>query len=309
MRALITGATGYIGTALARHLRAAEWEVHALLRAASDPASLNASVRGIECHRLAESDDGAAITLVETVQPDCVFHLASRIQASHAANDIRPLLSSNITLGVELLEGLARLNADRQDVPSVLVAAGTYWAHDAQGNDVPNSLYAASKRAFEAFLPFYSGHCGVPGCSLLLYDVYGPHDPRGKLIPTLVDNALSAEADKIALSPGDQLLDLVYLDDVVRGFVIAAEGLRSGRVDAGRYRLDTGERVSVKDLVAEIGTLAGLAPAVEFGARPYPPNQIMVPLETGPRLPGWAPAVSLAQGLQILLSADPEASS
>lgn len=308
MRALITGATGYIGTALARHLCAAEWEVHALLRAASDPAGLNASVRDITCHRLAESEGGTVAALVEDLRPDCVFHLASRIQASHAATDIQPLLASNIALGVELLEGLARINADRQAAPSVLVAAGTYWAYGTQGEDAPNSHYAASKRAFEAFLPFYSRHCDVPCCSLLLYDVYGPHDLRGKLIPALIDNARAPDAETLALSPGDQLLDLVYLDDVVRGFVDAGEGLRNGSIEAGRYRLDTGERVSVKGLVSEITAIAGRAPAVEFGARPYTPNQIMVPLETGPRLPGWAPAVSLAQGLKILLSADPEMS-
>ena len=309
MRALITGATGYIGSALARHLHAAGWEVHALLRASSDPAALTASIDQIDCHRLNESEDGGAVALVERLRPDGVFHLASHIQPGHVASDIRPMLESNVGLGVALLEGLSRINADRQGAPSVLVAAGTYWAYNAHGENAPNSLYAASKRAFEAFLPFYAAHCDVPCCSLLLYDVYGLHDPRGKLIPALVDSVLSPEADTLAMSPGEQLLDLVYLDDVVQGFIVAAEGLRSGRIDAGRYRLDSGERVSLKDLVAVLTEVAGRAPAVAFGARPYPGNQIMVPLEAGPRLPGWAPVVSLAQGLQTLLSADPEASS
>jgi nucleoside-diphosphate-sugar epimerase len=309
MRALITGATGYIGTALARHLDTAGWEVHALLRTSSDPTALEASVDHIDCHRLGKSEDGAAVALVERVRPDCVFHLASRIQPGHVASDIRPMLASNVGLGVELLEGVTRINANRQGAPSVLVAAGTYWAYDAHGENAPNSLYAASKRAFEAFLPFYSEHCDVPCCSLLLYDVYGPDDPRGKLVPALIESTNATESEALAVSPGEQLLDLVYLDDVVRGFVVAAEGLRSGSIDAGRYRLDTGERVSLKELVGVIAEVAGRAPAVVFGARPYPANQIMVPLETGPRLPGWTPAVSLAQGLQTLLSADPEASS
>jgi nucleoside-diphosphate-sugar epimerase len=307
MRTLITGATGYIGTALARHLCTAGWDVHALLRTSSDPTRLNASVNGITCHRLTETEDGAAIALVEAVRPDCVFHLASRIQANHTATDIRPLLASNISLGVELLEGLARVNTDRQGAPSVMVTAGTHWAHDTHGEDSPNSLYAASKRAFEAFLPFYSRYCDAPGCSLLLYEVYGPNDLRGKLVPALIESALVPEGGTLAVSPGEQLLDLVYLDDVVRGLIVAAEGLRNGSTDAGRYRLDSGKRVSVKGLVAAITTVIGHAPAVEFGARPYSPNQIMVPLDTGPRLPGWAPSVSLAQGLQALVSANPKA--
>lgn len=309
MRVLITGATGYIGTALARHLDMAGWEVHVLLRAASDPTALKASVDHIDCHRLAESEGGAAVALVERVRPDCVFHLASRIQPGHVASDIRSMLASNVGLGVELLEGLSQINADRQGTPSVLVAAGTYWAYDAHGENAPNSLYAASKRAFEAFLPFYAEHCDVPCCSLLLYDVYGPRDTRGKLIPALIENAVARKPETLAVSPGEQLLDLVYLDDVVRGFMVAAEGLHSGSMDAGRYRLDTGDRVSVKELVGVIAAVAGRAPAVAFGARPYPANQIMVPLESGPRLPGWTPAVSLAQGLQTLLPADPEAAS
>ncbi|MEK9661359.1 MAG: NAD(P)-dependent oxidoreductase [Alphaproteobacteria bacterium] len=308
MRALITGATGYIGTALARHLAGAGWDVHALLRATSDPAQLLAVVPAVECHRPAERD-GATSALVATVDPDCVFHLAARIQSSHKADNIRPLIAANITLGVELLEGLAQLNATRSAAPSVLVAAGTYWAHDAGGADAPNSFYAASKRAFEAFMPFYARHANVPCCSLLLYDVYGPHDTRGKLIPALVENALVADSSALAVSPGDQLLDLVHVDDVVRGFVVAADGLRDGSVGPGRYRLDTGERVTLKQLVVAIGAAVGRPPAVEFGARPYPPNQIMVPLETGPRLPGWTATVSLAQGLRTLLPAGPEASS
>jgi len=308
MRALITGATGYIGTGLARHLRAAGWDLHVLLRASSDPAKLTASLPDIECHRLAGANEGAAVALVERVRPDCVFHLASRIQPSHTASEIEPLISSNVTLGVELLEGLSRINADRRgEPPSVLVAAGTYWAYGPDGEDAPNTLYAASKRAFESFLPFYARHRGVPGSSLVLYDVYGPHDPRGKLIPALVDNALAPDGGTLALSPGDQLMQLVFLDDVVRGFVMAAEGLQSSAIEPGRYCLDSGDPVSLKTLVAEIATAAGRAPAVEFGARPYPPNQIMVPLQTGPRLPGWSPGVSLTQGLQALLSARSEA--
>lgn len=300
MRALITGATGYIGRSLAHRLSKSGWDVHALLRAASDPADLEASVPNLGSHRLPDPATGDAATLIETVQPDCIFHLAARIQASHTASDVQPLLGANIALGVDLLEGLARLNANRQDAPAVLVAAGTYWAYGTQGEETPNSLYAASKKAFESFFPFYSKHCGVPCCSLLLYDVYGPRDPRGKLIPALIENALDPQADTIGLSPGEQLLDLVYLDDVVQGFVMAAEGLRSGSMDSGRYRLDSGERVTIKGLVTEIAAVTGCAPEVEFGARPYPPHQIMVPLETGPRLPGWAPAVSLKQGLQAL---------
>ena len=96
-RALVTGATGFIGRHLVRHLHAAGWQVAALLRVQGNAAgeSFPYSGRTEEVTRA-----------IETFRPDAVFHLASLFLAQHAPEQVEPLVLSNVLLGAQLLEAM-----------------------------------------------------------------------------------------------------------------------------------------------------------------------------------------------------------
>jgi len=51
-----------------------------------------------------------------------------------------------------------------------------------------------------------------------------------------------------------------------------------------------------------VATAAGRPHRVDWGARPYPPSQIMEPLAVGPRLPDWSPQIPLDHGIRMLLA-------
>ncbi len=181
-----------------------------------------------------------------------------------------------------------------------LVEAGTYSEYDAAGHYCPDSLYAASKRGFRAITSYYARRHGLRVITLVLFDIYGPGDWRGKFLSRLA-RAL-AKGALLAATPGDQLLDCIHIDDVVRGFVIAADLFDRTDVAASGlvYRLDTGRRVTLRELAELFARLANRPLQVRWGERPYPALQIMDPLRSGPRLPGWEPRVSLEQGLASL---------
>jgi nucleoside-diphosphate-sugar epimerase len=93
------------------------------------------------------------------------------------------------------------------------------------------------------------------------------------------------------MSPGEQILDLTHVDDVVDAFRRAAElVLEADRPGWDDY-LVSGERFSVRALADEVGHIFGSPVRAEFGARPYRAREVMVPIEPGPdqMLPGWAP--------------------
>jgi nucleoside-diphosphate-sugar epimerase len=164
------------------------------------------------------------------------------------------------------------------------VNAGTYFEFDAAGNYCPASLYAASKRAFADLLEEACLHRGIGGITLIIFDVYGPADWRGKLLPALI--AASKTSTPVKMSPGEQLLDLVHVEDVARAFEIAARQTRVGRHE--RFGIDSGHRQSLRAVVETLEAGLGRAIPAQFGALAYRSNQIMSPVANLPRLSGWS---------------------
>ncbi len=302
--ALVTGATGYVGSRLVRRLVADGWQVHAIVRPASNVARL---------HGLAETwqFDGTIDSLhlaLANARPTIVFHLASMFLAQHTAADIAPMVEANIGFGVALLESMAVNGVSR------LVNTGTFWQHFNQEDYNPACLYAASKQAFEAMLCFYEETASVQAITLKLFDNYGPDDSRRKLIPLLLETARTGTA--LEMSPGGQQVDLVHVDDVVEAYLVAAQHLvcqnqtaqnevpphakLDAKLPGNAFGVSSGEPLRLTELVELFERVRGVKLGVAWGRRPYRPREIMVPWNTYRPLPGWQPRIKLADGLRNL---------
>lgn len=294
-RALVTGATGFIGGNLTRALLEQGWRVSCLVRPGSDPSRLPEGADFIVCDQQL-GIRGLAEALRE-LQPEVVFHLASKFLAGHTPEDVPELVASNIQFGAELLEAMTLSET------SLLVNAGTSWQHYESRAYSPVNLYAATKQAFEALLQYYVEAGGVRCVNLKLFDTYGPNDPRPKLFHLLGRVAASSEA--LAMSPGEQLIDLVHIDDVIQAFLLAAQRLLAGEVvGAESYGVSSGRPIPLRDLVAIYSQVSGCRLNIEWGGRPYRTREVMVPWSTGASLPGWHPCVSLEEGIRRLLVAE-----
>lgn len=274
MRALLTGATGFVGTHLLKHLRQQGWELETLGRQDS-PADMD--------HKMAH------------FKPDVVIHLATLFIAEHKAADIPGLIQSNITFGTQVVDSMVRHQIFN------LVNTGTLWQYYEDQREVPSSLYAATKTAFEAILKFYVSASSLKVLNLMLSDSFGAQDPRPKLLPKLL--SMAGTAEKLELSPGDQLVEWTYISDIVEAFEVAARRLLSGQ-EAQRfvnYTATSGEAHSLKETVRLCEQVLGKKINVDFGARAYRRREIMKPSKLDPRLPGWKAKVSFIQGLEACI--------
>jgi nucleoside-diphosphate-sugar epimerase len=289
-RALVTGATGFIGRHLVRHLHDAGWEVAVLLRRESQSTSATAQ------SFLYTGKTAEVMRAIADFQPDTVFHLASLFLAQHTAEQIEPLISSNVLLGTQLLEAMRAAGTHS------LVNAGTAWQNFAGDAYLPVNLYAATKQAFEDVLLYYLETGAMRAVTLKLFDSYGPGDTRRKLLRLLLDSLRSGEP--LAMSGGEQVLDLVQVDDICRAFLRAAELAADPSQPANAvYAVSGGQRRTLRAVVQTLEQVAGRSLPIIWGARTYREREVMLPW-AGPSVPGWQPCISLESGLRALLDCE-----
>lgn len=292
-RALITGAGGFIGARLARRLLSEGWAVDLLARPSTKIAD-DLSTAAI--HRF-DGTTGGLITVIEAARPDVVFHLASLYLAEHKSVDLEPLVASNVLLTGQLAEAVT---ATLPVGSARLVSTGTAWQHYRGPGYVPVNLYAATKQAADDLLRYYIDARNLSSITLKLFDTFGHGDTRRKLVQLLMDAASSGQ--RLGMSPGEQIIDISHVDDVVDAFVVAGHRLLAAANPLDESYFVSGERLRVRDLVPIVELATGRRLDVVFGERPYRAREVMEPvlLVEGQRLPGWIPRRLLADMLPTL---------
>lgn len=290
MRILVTGASGY----LARHLIPALLDAgHLVACLTRDPAALPKNWTNLPTGVADRSGHGIR-SLCATFKPDVVVHLAAGYKAEHCFDDIAGLIDANILLSTHLLEAMHEAGCHS------LVWAGTAWQHYEGADYRPVNLYAAMKQAVSTLAEYYLDTAGLRLLELHLYDSYGEDDPRQRLLNQLQASVASERA--LALSPGEQRLHLVHVDDLAQGFLMACTQIAKQPAGTRRiFRLPSASAVTIRELVALFDAADPARPThVNWSARPYRQREVFTPWESGEILPGWQPSIDLASGLRRL---------
>jgi nucleoside-diphosphate-sugar epimerase len=292
---LVTGATGYCGSNLVRRLIRNGVRVHVIARPKSDVSRLSQK-EGSPVIHLHDGTIASMMAIVERVCPSAAFHLAATSSAEHKPSDVDSLLTSNVVFSTHLFEALS------QKSNAVLVNTGTFWQHfDGEAYDA-FSLYAATKQAVEDILGYYVKAGLIRAVTLSLYDTYGPFDFRKKLFRQL--RSAAENRTPILMSPGEQMLDFVYIDDVVDAYLCAGSALSKKHLSSGTFSVATFSGRTLREVVSMFEAAIGFRLDVHWGARSYRPREILSPY-MGESLPNWNARYSLESGIDHMLSIEP----
>lgn len=286
-RALVTGASGFIGRRLCRRLVDEGVEVHGVSRHGGH----DGDVRWWQGD-LADSEAAAAV--VERVRADHVFHLASEVSGSRSLDAVLPTFEHNLAAAVNVMVAAARVGCES------FVHAGSMEEPDpVSGSDTPVSPYAAAKYAVGSYARMLHALHGLPVVNVRLFMVYGPGQmDRTKLVPYVITSLLRGERPK--LSSGVREVDWVFVDDVVDALRAARRADLAGRsFDAG-----TGRLVSVRALAQRIAERTGSSVDLVFGEVPERPSERVRVADTGQAfaLSGWRARTSLDAGLDATIA-------
>lgn len=287
MRVLLTGATGFIGSQLTHRLVAEGHAVAIVVRPESQLDMLQAVLPLIQVH-LYDGSYSSLVRALELSEPELIFHVASLFLAQHNPQDVARLIDSNLNFPTQLLEAMSQAGV-RQ-----LINTGTSWQHYQNEAYNPVNLYAATKQGFEALLAYYIEAQGFRAITLKLFDTYGPGDTRPKLFSLLRKTARTGET--LRMSPGEQLLDLVYIDDVLDAYLLAMASMPEVAKTAS-YAVSNPARLSLQELVRIYAETVGRPVNVAWGGLPYRPREVFQLWSRHEVLPGWQARMALADGI------------
>jgi nucleoside-diphosphate-sugar epimerase len=133
---------------------------------------------------------------------------------------------------------------------------------------------------------------------LRIYDTYGATDERKKLMWLLKDLKLTQR--EVNMPEGKQLMNLVYIDDVLNAFILAGEMLLKSLSICEIYGVYSDETYSLREVVQLFEKVHNCKLNMNWGKNPYRTREVMTPIYFYPRLPGWNPTISLENGLRLL---------
>jgi nucleoside-diphosphate-sugar epimerase len=291
MRVFLTGATGFIGSHLARRMLRDGCRVTALVRPGSDTRRIADVAGELE---LLEGDLTEPERLADAVaewKPEIAFHMAWYAVPGKYLE--APENVECVTGSLRLLQALHAAGCPRT------VIAGTCFEYDHEAGYLserspvrPRSLYAASKHA----LYLTAGQLQrLLERSLLwtrIFYQYGPYEDPRRLVPYVARKLL--EGEPCPFSPGEQVRDFLHVADVADAIWTAARSPLEGAVNIGSSR-----PVTVADVALEIARLLGREELLQLGARPTPEGDppFIVANTQLLQSTGWKPRYGLRDGL------------
>lgn len=304
MNFLITGAAGFLGSALANQLAREGHQVRGLDDLSTgDPQALAPDVHFT---RGDVNDRPKLWTLLQEV--DCVYHLAARVSVQESILYPGKYNAVNVDGTVSLMEAMRDVGVRRV----VLASSGAIYG-DQQVQPLnegqspkPRSPYAVSKLAAEYYVRTIGALWGIETVGLRIFNAYGPgqHLPasHSPVVPYFLRQALRG-GTLVVHSDGQQTRDYVYVGDVTAAMVAAATapGLNGLVINVG-----SSTETSVRDLVRLVLEITGSKANVVYNAQTEGGvSRMCADLNLAAEKLNYKPAIPLEEGLRLTLDRDP----
>lgn len=294
MRLLLTGATGFVGSRVLESLIRHGSEIHAVSRRPFPRSDLN-----VTWH------------VADLLQYDAIAEVVSRVRATHLLHCAWYTEHGRFWTATENLHWLScGINLVREFVQKGgrrVVLAGSCaeydfsskFCDDAGPPSRPSTLYGVTKQALWEVTARFAAEHGVSAATGRIFQVYGPGEPAGRLIPAIIDACLAGVPARC--TTGAQLRDFLHVEDVGGALAALAASSIQGPVNIG-----SGQPLTVADVARQTAAIAGRPDLLELGAIPCAPHDSPHIIPRLQRLREellWTPSVDLETGLTRYVTA------
>lgn len=301
MRAVVTGAAGFVGSHLVERLVEEGWDTvaidcltpyYALSQKDANVADLRASGVDVVSVDLAHDELTRYLT-----GADVVYHQAGQpgVRASWA--DFDQYVEHNVLATERLLTACLEAEVGRLVYASSSSIYGDANRYPTSETDLPSpkSPYGVTKLAAEHLVGVFARSFGLPAVSLRYFTVFGPRQRPDMAMHRLIAAALTGEVFPL-FGSGEQIRDFTFVGDVVEANLLA------GRSDSDGHtvlNVAGGGSVTLNEVIATVESLVGREIALDrLPTQKGDVHRTGGDISLAHQLLGWSPQVSVVQGLE-----------
>jgi GDP-4-dehydro-6-deoxy-D-mannose reductase len=315
MRALVTGAAGFVGQWVSREMVERGWDVAGTsLEAPPLSARPNDPLASVRWHTADVRRGEDLASLLDVTRPDAVLHLAGVAFVPAAQADPGAALEVNVIAVARLLAEVKRRRASGALDPVVLIIGSgeQYGRHDAtelplveSAEQRPHSVYAASKAAQEHVGLEAFRSAGVRVIATRSFNHSGVGQADHFVIPALVRRALALRtsgAGTLAVGNTSTVRDFLHVRDVARAYADLIDRGNAGEV----YNVASGTGVAVGALAQRVLALVGVDAILNTDAALVRPADVPALIGDATKLrraTGWSPRFTLDLIIEDLIRA------
>ncbi|MBP2665397.1 MAG: nucleoside-diphosphate-sugar epimerase [Firmicutes bacterium] len=295
MKVLVTGATGFVGACLARHMVAEGHEVHVFTREKSNRWRIQDLSDQLRDHFVDLTDADCVQTAISHIRPEGIFHLAT-YGGFADQQDTTAIITANFLGTVNLVRACERVGFD------FFINTGSSSEYGIKQEPMretdvaePMGDYGVSKLAATAFCYSEAVQKELPIVTIRLFSPYGYWDDPKRFIPYVIQSFLKNEVPR--LSTPHSVRDYIFIEDILQLYQKMAE---TPKLIGGIFNAGSGLQTSIGEVVEIIREIMGseIVPAWgSIGAKRMEPSVWVADTDKTRQL-GWQARVDLREGLR-----------
>jgi CDP-glucose 4,6-dehydratase len=305
-RVLVTGATGFVGSWLAKALVRLDARVVVLVRDLDHQSELvrSGAIRRVSVVNGCLEDFAALERAINEHEVDTVFHLAAQAIVGAALRNPLPTFEANVRGTYNLLEA-CRIHAGL--VKAVVVASSdkAYGDHEDLPYTEEHALigrhpYDVSKSCTDLIATAYQHTYGLPVTIARCGNVYGGGDLNwSRIVPGTIRSLLRRERP-VLRSDGTMVRDYFYVEDAVSAYLALAEQIGRPGVSGEAFNFSTEQPVTVNQIVSTVYEAMGVRdlPPVVLGTAQAEIKAQALSAGKARSVLGWSAEHDLAGGLR-----------